>query len=73
MIQQATTQHPTGTAAAATTVLIWLAATLGLQIPAEVAAAIVGLVAVAVSAVTPRFGASTPPGDDDATGPDEIA
>lgn len=47
-------QHPTGLSTAATVVLLWIASSLGLDLPADVAVAIVLLVSVAVSAVTPR-------------------
>ncbi len=49
-----TKQNPTGVAALAATVLIWAASVAGVAIPQEVAAAIVGLVAAAVSYLTPR-------------------
>lgn len=72
--QTATTEHPTGTATAAVTVLVYIAQALGLDLPAEVAVAIVGLVAVLVSAVTPRFDAAAQVADNDppagGTGPD---
>ncbi|MCK9250653.1 MAG: hypothetical protein M0P31_16950 [Solirubrobacteraceae bacterium] len=57
--QAARVDHPTGTAALATTVLVWIAQAIGVDLPAEVAVAIVGLVAVLVSAVTPRFDSAT--------------
>lgn len=49
-----TRQHPTGLAAAATTVLVWIVAQAGVDMPPEVAAATVGLVAGVVSYFTPR-------------------
>ena len=49
-----TRQNPAGLSAAATTVLVWTALQLGVEIPAEVAAAIVGIIATAVSYFTPR-------------------
>lgn len=72
--QAARFEHPTGAAALATTVLVWVAQTIGLDLPAEVAASIVGLVAVIVSAFTPRFDAAGQVVDNDpphgSTGPD---
>ncbi|WP_320672395.1 hypothetical protein [Patulibacter defluvii] len=56
--QTATTNHPAGLAAAAVTVLVWLASVLGLDLPPEVAAAIVGLAVGAVSLRAPRFSAT---------------
>lgn len=47
-------QNPTGLSAMATTVLVWVALKAGVEIPAEVAVSIVGLVAGAVSYFTPR-------------------
>lgn len=47
-------QNPTGLSAMAVTVLIWAALQAGVEIPAEVAVAIVGLVAGGVSYLTPR-------------------
>lgn len=47
-------QHPTGVAAFGATVLIWIAGQAGLEIPPDVAAAIVGLAAAGVSCFTPR-------------------
>lgn len=47
--------HPTGTAAGAATVLVWIVSQFGVDVPAEVAAAAVGLIAVVVSVFTPRF------------------
>lgn len=47
-------QNPAGLSAMAVTVLVWAALQAGVQIPAEVAAAIVGLVAGTVSYFTPR-------------------
>ncbi|EHN09440.1 hypothetical protein PAI11_37740 [Patulibacter medicamentivorans] len=74
--QAATINHPTGLAAAAATVLVWLAGVLGLDLPPAVAAAIVGLAAAAVSAWTPRFDAAVAVADNDpaagGTGPDEL-
>lgn len=47
-------QNPTGLSAMAVTVLIWIALQAGVDIPAEVAVSIVGLVAGGVSYFTPR-------------------
>lgn len=47
-------QNPTGLAAMGTTVLVWAAIQVGVELPNLVAAAIVGLVAGAVSYFTPR-------------------
>ena len=47
-------QNPTGLSAMAVTVLLWAALQAGLEIPAEVAAAIFGLAAGLVSYFTPR-------------------
>lgn len=47
-------QHPTGLAALASTVLVWVVQQAGVDMPAEVAAAVVGLVAGVVSYFTPR-------------------
>lgn len=49
-----TKQNPTGLAALGVTVLVWCAGLAGLTIPFEVAAAIVGLTAAAVSYFSPR-------------------
>lgn len=49
-----TANNPAGLSALAATVLIWAASLAGLVIPQEIAAAIVGLVAAAVSYFTPR-------------------
>ena len=75
--QVAIVEHPTGSAAFATTVLVWIATSLGLDMSPEVAVAIVGLASVAVSYFTPRFGgaaqvASNVPAHG-GTGPDEEA
>ncbi|MBS3928044.1 MAG: hypothetical protein KGZ65_06230 [Sphingomonadales bacterium] len=48
------TQHPTGLTAALTTILVWGALKLGVEIPAEVAVAIVGVLTTIVSYFTPR-------------------
>lgn len=48
------TQHPTGLTAALTTILVWTALQLGVNIPAEVAVAIVGVLTTLVSYFTPR-------------------
>lgn len=48
------TQHPTGLTAALTTILVWAALRLGVEIPPEVAVAIVGVVTTIVSYFTPR-------------------
>lgn len=47
-------QNPTGLSAMAVTVLVWIALQAGIEIPAEVAASIVGVVAGVVSYFTPR-------------------
>ena len=47
-------QHPTGIAAFISTILIYVLAQVGVDLPPEVAAAVVGLAAVAVSAISPR-------------------
>ena len=47
-------QNPAGLSAMAVTVIVWAALQAGVEIPAEVAAAIVGLSAGAVSYFTPR-------------------
>lgn len=49
-----TKQNPAGLSALAVTVIVWAALQVGLEIPPEVAAAIVGLAAGAVSYFTPR-------------------
>ena len=49
-----TKQNPTGLTALAVTVLVWVALQLGVDLPAEVAVAIVGLAAGGVSYFTPR-------------------
>lgn len=49
-----TRQNPAGLSAMATTVIVWAALQAGVEIPAEVAAAIVGLVAGGVSYFSPR-------------------
>ena len=72
--QRALTEHPTATTAAATTVLVWAAQLLGVDLPAEVAVSIVMLVTVLVSAFTPRFDSASALADNDpaagGTGPD---
>ena len=47
-------QNPAGLSAMAVTVLVWAALQFGVEIPADVAAAIVGIVAGGVSYFTPR-------------------
>ncbi len=47
-------QNPAGLSAAAVTVLVWIGLLAGVDIPAEVAVSIVGLVAGGVSYFTPR-------------------
>lgn len=49
-----TTNHPTGITAALTTILVWAALQLGVEIPTEVAVAIVGVLTTIVSYFTPR-------------------
>ena len=49
-----TKNHPTGLAAFASTILVYILTQLGVDIPAEVSAAIVGLVSILVSALSPR-------------------
>lgn len=47
-------QHPAGLTAMGTTVLVWIMSSLGVSLPPEVAASIVGLTAAVVSWRTPR-------------------
>lgn len=72
--QAARVDHPTGTTAAAVVVLLWIASSLGLDLPADVAVAIVGLATVVVSWLTPRFASADVLTDNDpphgGTGPD---
>lgn len=52
--QRTLEERPATTTAAATTVLVWLATLLGVDLSAEVAVAIVALATAAVGRVTPR-------------------
>jgi energy-converting hydrogenase Eha subunit A len=56
-VNRATQQHPTGLTAMGTTVLIWVLGACGVDMPPEVAAAVVGLTSALMSAFTPRTGA----------------
>lgn len=49
-----TTQNPAGLTALAVMVLVWAGGLAGLDIPAEIAAAIVALTTALVSKFTPR-------------------
>lgn len=59
-----TTQNPAGLTGLAATVIVWIALLLGVEIPAEVAAAISGLLAAAVSYFTPRSAVDQIPADE---------
>lgn len=52
--QRTLEERPATTTATATTVLVWLATLLGVELSAEVAVAIVALATAAVGRVTPR-------------------
>lgn len=47
-------QHPAGLTAMATTVLVWALPQAGVDMPAEVAASLVGIATIIVSARNPR-------------------
>jgi energy-converting hydrogenase Eha subunit A len=53
-VNRATQQHPTGLTAMGTTILIWVLGAAGVDMPPEVAAAVVGLTSALMSAFTPR-------------------
>lgn len=58
--------HPTGIAAFVSTILVYVLSQAGVDLPPEVAAAVVGLVSVIVSALSPRNTSVTVELSDDA-------